>query len=1250
MSCLLEDEGMTAEEALVLLDEVLQQNGLNDVQEIVFRRCWDGQTYAEIAEIAGYDTGYIKDVGSKLWQLLSRALGEKVTKTNIQAVLRRYQSRVADAPLRMATTSTITANPVVPAAGTALARAHCDWGEAVDVPIFYGRTEELQTLHQWLGGNTPNQPCRVVSLLGMGGIGKTSLSVKLARELSEAGAANLQFVIWCSLRNAPPVEELLAEWIQILSQEQETAADLPTDLNGRLVRLIHYLRASRSLLILDNLETILRSGDYSGYFRPEHEGYGELLKRVAELPHSSTVLITSRENPRVLMALEGETLPVRALRLSGLTEAAARRILLAKGQFDGSPEEWQELTRRYAGNPLALKIVASTIQELFDGSIAQFLAEGATVFDDIRYLLTQQFDRLPPLEQSLMYWLAMAREPVSLSELQADLVPPVPRTRLIEAVSDLRWRSLIDKNINHYTQQPVVMEYVTERFVEQMSEALVTGNLRLLTQHALIKAPVKDYLRESQIRVILEPLLNRLSDRWGSKSAIEQQLQQVLQQLQSEYGCSAGYGGGNLLNLFRQLGTDLTGYDFSGLPIWQAYLQDVELHDVDFSGSQLSQSVFAQTLGSILSVAFSPDGQLLASSDADGEIRLWRVSDGQQLFSCKETQNQWVWSLCFSPDSRLLASSHEDQTVRLWDVATGECVQELRGHTNWVFAVAFGPTGETLISGSEDQTIRLWDVESGICRQTLTGHSGGVRSVAINATGTQIASGSSDQTVRLWSLVAGTQDSTSQVLSGHTGTVRQVAFAPQRDANSPEWLASGGDDATLRLWNVKRGECQREFACGSRIWSLSFSPNGQFLATGSDDQRLRLWELTTEEPIRVFQGHQSMVLAVTFSPDGSLLGSGSDDQTIKLWEVDTGRCLKTLRGYNNWVWSLAANSDGTQLASGHEDHLIRLWDTQTGRCTQLLQGHSGRIWSVAYRPGGGILASGSDDQTIKFWQLGSPQTPPHAIGRCLKTLRGQTGVVRLVVFSPDGQILASNSGDQVVKLWDVGFLDGNVDPSRLGRVSAGREGEWVSGQFVSVLPVQSRVFSIAFSPDSQQVATGGNDQTIRLWDVQTGTCLRILTGHSKPVESVAFHPQGILLASASDDETVRLWDPVAGKCLEVLSANLGRVLAVAFSPDGSVLAGCGTQQTVALWNVKTRTCLGILSGHSKSVQTLAFLSSTVLASGSEDETLRLWDLTQQRCLKILRPDRPYEGLNLTNATGLTSAQRMTLKALGAIED
>ncbi len=375
---------MNSEEALAIVELALQDNRLSKLQRTVFCQAWEEQSYLEIARRFGYELGYVKQTGSQLWQLLSDAFQEKVTRHNLQVVLKRQaprmratvsesaialeprvessanrgvllrnsalllsgsvatlpESQVAIAPPRFAVPPMPTPAPVA------------DWGDAVDLPAFYGRDAELQQIEDWIMGDR----CWLILILGMGGIGKTTLSVKLGKRLSArqavepAGDPLFQFTIWRSLRNAPPVLELLADLIQVLSNRRE--ADLPDSLDGRIRRLLDYLRQHRSLIILDNAETVVRQGDRGSGYLPGYEGYGQLLQALGEAEHQISVLLTSREKPGNLAAREGTHLPIRSLRLSGLPPAIGQELFALKGEFSGTDAEWQTLVSHYAGNPL----------------------------------------------------------------------------------------------------------------------------------------------------------------------------------------------------------------------------------------------------------------------------------------------------------------------------------------------------------------------------------------------------------------------------------------------------------------------------------------------------------------------------------------------------------------------------------------------------------------------------------------------------------------------------------------------------------------------------------------------------------------------------------------------------------------------------------------------------------------------------------------------------------------------------------
>jgi len=1105
---------------------------------------------------------------------------------------------------------------------------HQDWGQAPDVSVFYGRSDELTTLEQWIVQDN----CRLVVLLGMGGIGKTALAAKLAQQLQ----SGFEFVIWRSLRNAPPVEEILAELIQFLSNQDPPNPSLvrggeggvlPTNKDGRILRLINYLRSSRCLLVLDNAESVLQAGDSlrhsfasrTGHYREGYEGYGELLKCVGETNHHSSLILASREKPQGLAALEGETLPVRCLQVTGLPEVQGRKIFSAKGSFTGSEDEWTSVISRYGGNPLALKIVASGVTDFFDSSISrflEFLKQGSFIFDDIRDLLERQFQRLSDIEQEIMYWLAINREPVLLEELQEDFVSPISTSELLQALVSLQRRSLIEKIADGFTQQPVVMEYIITLLIERIGEEIASQEIFLFSRHALVKAKAKDYVRETQIRLILKPAIDRAIALLGCPENLEKCLVQILSLLRGKSPQQTGYVSGNIINVLRQLQVDLSDYDFSHLTVWQANLQRVNLHNVNFAHSDLAKSVFSELLVSVMSLALSPDSQLLATSSGDCKIHLWRMRTSQRLHTLIEHTNQ-VFSVAFSPDGQTLASSSLDSSMKLWDINTGRCLRTYTGHSSGVYSVAFSPDGKTLVSGSLDHTIKLWDVATGNCLKTYTGHNALVYSVAFSCDGKTLASSSHDQTVKVWDI---STSSELRTFTEHTKEVFSVAFSC--DGRT---LASSSNDCTVRLWDVSTGCCLKIFTGHSNgVFSVAFSPDGKTLASSGFDFSIRLWDVETGICLRICTGHTNWVLSVALSSDGQILASGSIDQMVKLWDVKTGSCLKTLTGYSNVVYSVAFSPQGKTVASGSGDHRVRLWDVNTGECLNTWRGHTAQVFSITFSCNGKTLASGSFDSSVRCWDAST--------GECLSTWHGHSNWVFSVALSPDGKSLVSGSLDKTLRCWDVS-----------------------TGECLKILTGHSNgVFSVDFSCDGQTLASGSLDKTVRLWDFCTGQCLKICTGHSNTVYAVAFSPDGKTLASASGDNTVRLWDVSTGECLKTFTGHTNQVCAIAFSllsrnsPYQGLLASGGYDRTVKLWDVSTGSCLRTLTGHSDEIWSVAFSpDNQILASGCADETVRLWDVSTGKCLKTLKPAKLYEGLNITGVTGLTEAQKVTLIALGA---
>ena len=1213
---------MTVEEALTTLEAILGKQSLNDLQETIFRACWEQKSYPEIAEAYGYDAEYIKLVGFQLWKKLSEACGEKITKNNFRSVLRRRSqfyssSNIGDREETHQSIQNLSCAGSAPKVRPKI-QNQISWGEAIDVSVFFGRERELEILSEWI----IRDRCRLVAILGIGGTGKTALSVKLTEQIQK----DFDFVIWRSLHNAPSIHLLLTNLIEFLSEGKVTK--LPADIDGKILQLMEYLQNHRCLIIFDNLETILSSAIQpnssnckAGYYREGYEEYGKLLQRIGEAHHQSCLILTSREKPKEVAALAGESFPVRNLSLSGLTTAAAQEIFKAKGHFIGGDYDWQTLIQSYGGNPLALKIVATTISDLFAGNIERFLAQGTAIFGDIQDLLQQQFDRLSSWERESVYWLAINREPVAIAELQADLLSPLSTAEILESLESLARRSLIEKGTTVFTLQPVLMEYVTERLITQVCQELETQSPTLYKTHALIKAQTKNYLQDIQNQLILKPVANRLLRVFGDTAALDRQLMQILASLQRKIAIQSGYAAGNTLNLLLQLQINLGERDFSHLTVWQADLRGANLQRVNFSYSNLAKSTFTENLGYIFAMTVNRDG-ILATADSYSQIRLWQVEEGQQILAWSGHKG-WTRALSFSPDGKILASGCDDRTVHLWDVSTGQRRQVLPGHAGWVLFVAFSQDGKFLASSSEDKTIKLWNIQTNQCYRTFGGHTAWVCYVAFSCDG-RIASASADRTLKLWDIETG---QCLKTIQAHDNVIGFVTFSADGQT-----LVSASEDQTIKLWDIKTGKCKKTLPAGHKGWvwwsAVALSGDNQTLAIGDADSCVKLWDISTGQFIRSLQ-HSSGIRTIVFSHDGQTLIGAHEDQTLKLWDVSDGRCLKTFQGYSSGIWAIAFSPDRKTLFTGGADQMLKVWNVADGKCLRIFKGHSDLVRSVTYSPQGNTLASGGGDGTIRLWDISD--------GRCIKTFGGHTNWVMSVAYNPDGQTLASGSLDQTVRIWDID-----------------------TGQCLRVLQAHNSLsLSVAYSPDGQTLASCGADYTVKLWDVATGECLKALPGgHSNWVYAIAFSPDGQTLASGGVDGAIAIWHLRNNECLRVLRGHNSWVVSLAYSPQGNILASGSLDRTVRMWNVASGECLRVLQGHTSWVLSVTFThledefsnrQIPVLASGSDDRSIRFWDLETGKCTKILRNERPYEGMNITGTIGLTPAQKATLKVLGAID-
>jgi hypothetical protein len=468
-------------------DRVFSKTGehLDDLQEAILRGAWKGQRYSKIAEESHCTEGHVRNVAAELWQVLSDVLGEELNKSNFKTTLERCRFSIISSKFAKDCTQINNVNvcadtqspeipkdrsPSTPTSDTSKPKTRLDLADAPhisslsdspDGDSFASRTSELATLEK----SIVQENCNITAILGISGIGKTALSLHLLPKIQH----NFECVIWRSLRHSPPLETTLKNLIQFIANQYPPNPPLPrggeegflpSSIPERLSLLMEYLRKNRCLIILDDVQALLSSGQLAGNYRPDCENYSILFRQIGETTHNSCLILNSWEPPREITALKGENSPVRTLQLKGIC-AAATEIFRQKSLLN--PETWENLINTYRGNPLWLKIVATTIQEIFRGRVAEFLKYDMLFLgEELAATLHPQINRLSELEKKLISRLSREPNPVSIEQLlkDAELSP----SELFNGLQSLGRRSLVEteeqENETLFNLCPVVRKYV----------------------------------------------------------------------------------------------------------------------------------------------------------------------------------------------------------------------------------------------------------------------------------------------------------------------------------------------------------------------------------------------------------------------------------------------------------------------------------------------------------------------------------------------------------------------------------------------------------------------------------------------------------------------------------------------------------------------------------------------------------------------------------------------------------------------
>jgi WD40 repeat protein len=646
----------------------------------------------------------------------------------------------------------------------------------------------------------------------------------------------------------------------------------------------------------------------------------------------------------------------------------------------------------------------------------------------------------------------------------------------------------------------------------------------------------------------------------------------------------------------------------------------------------------------IWQVVYSPNGKLIASVNAEGVLQVWNPTlapPQQKLVLGVMSHPTGAYQVAFSPDMTAIytcgggsdraarqfgGTGPEGQNIagsgarqKVFDVSGG-------GHTEAVTALTLSPDGKTLVTGSRDHSIRVWDVNTAKVIRTLQGHTDEITSLTFSRDGSQLASASKDQNIRIWNLSSTDEH---RNFAGHDGYVWSAVFS-----NDGKLIASAGADRTIIIRDATTGAILKKFPAHSlAVTALAFNDNGSQLVSVGGDQLVKLWNVNTGTLIKEFRGHTSAIMAVAFSHDGKRILSGGADKAARLWDIAAGAVVQTFPNVRSPISSVALRKDGKEALIGCADGMVHVFDlTEAPKEKGSVPAHLSGVGALAYSPDGSRMATCGGDKLVRIWKLPDSGAPAP-----LFDLKGHSNAVSSVAFSNDGRLLVSGGGDLIIKVWDLqsatelrslrGHSDWvssvcfGADSRFILTASVDKTAKvWELSNEETAPPVghTRRLNTLAVSPNGKWLASGGEDHTIKIWDMASGQEQYTLTEHTDNVRAVAFDSSGERLVSGGDDRKLRIWDLKTQRVLKTLDCD-GTVGVIVFNTKGDKFLvwyyrpgiGSQTATTVQVYD-RDGVALDTFTEREKQISCLSFTpSGNMVALGSTDGTVRIRDLANK---------------------------------------
>jgi WD40 repeat protein len=585
-------------------------------------------------------------------------------------------------------------------------------------------------------------------------------------------------------------------------------------------------------------------------------------------------------------------------------------------------------------------------------------------------------------------------------------------------------------------------------------------------------------------------------------------------------------------------------------------------------------------IGNLTSLSFAPTRELIAVA-CGLHVQIWNVISGSMVRTLAEQKNN-VSGIAWSPDGQYLASGGRADDVLVWDARTGQLIRTLAGHTDEVGSLAWSPDSRTLVTGSDDKTIRLWDISTGRQVRTIADVNYGMVSITWSTDGRQIAGTDGSDAIWIWDVVTG----------------RLMQTLPAQFCGAVAWSPDGhsiaaGDNYDVKIWEIG-AFTQTSTLTGHTgdIRSLAWSPDSRYLASGSNQDASRVWNAETSAQLWMLTDGRLSCKGglVAWSPDGKYLASIDrwHGPVVHIWDAQTGVRIQDLAARPYEVSGIAWSPDGEQILATSADATVRFWNTRNGALAQSLSVGSGlsspSAHPVAWSPAGRHIVTGRTPSEADIWDVATGET---ILNLSSDQIRTTIGLRATLAWSPDGQRIAYASNDDGVRLWSAGkgqLLRTVHDSSPVSGLAWSPDSQRIiaddeiwnvtTGTLIRSLGVRS-ANSAAWSPDGNHIAIAAGSDPVRIFSSGTGALEWTLTGHDGSVISTAWSPDGSRLATGGQDEITRVWTTRDGHLARKLTGSCP-VTSVAWSPDSSRLATGGEDSAVCIWEAGTGLLLGTL--------------------------------------------------------------------------